>query len=324
MSAGPVLNRYSDLPECEQELNEIDVVGFLDSTRDLNSPVRRFDSSNHEQGSYATIQAAIDAARDGDCLRIGPGTYREDLYIDKPVTLCGPNAGQIGQSTLRAVEAALAGHIVVGCCAKDVTIDGFSIAGSVGTELAAQARQSLALRNSVINGSGSRAALQLFAGAGVTIANNVIVGGADEAIYVPYGFNDLAITGNRICAAEGAVGIALHGGAGVDRINVFGNVLVGGDYGVLIEVDSGLEQAGDAITIAGNQFGEAPGGTATGAPVVAAIRADRPVPVALHRSLGTSLELNTYNMSAAAVRADVVFDLRKTRSVRRSPAGTRR
>src|SRR5512138_2799821 len=36
---------------------------------------------------YPTIQAAINAAQAGDIVRVEPGTYPENLILDKPITL---------------------------------------------------------------------------------------------------------------------------------------------------------------------------------------------------------------------------------------------
>ncbi len=44
-------------------------------------------------GGYATIQEAIDAASDGDTILIGPGTWSENLSLDKAVTLIGSGNG---------------------------------------------------------------------------------------------------------------------------------------------------------------------------------------------------------------------------------------
>ena len=44
-------------------------------------------------GGYATIQEAIDAASDGDTILIGPGTWSENLSLDKAVTLIGSGSG---------------------------------------------------------------------------------------------------------------------------------------------------------------------------------------------------------------------------------------
>ncbi|MBO8191741.1 right-handed parallel beta-helix repeat-containing protein [Streptomyces oryzae] len=47
-------------------------------------------------GEYATVSAALEAAGDGDVLTVAPGTYRENLVIDRMVTLRGPERGGSG------------------------------------------------------------------------------------------------------------------------------------------------------------------------------------------------------------------------------------
>jgi hypothetical protein len=42
---------------------------------------------------FSTIQAAVDAARDGDTIQIGPGTFAGGVSIDKSVNLVGAGAG---------------------------------------------------------------------------------------------------------------------------------------------------------------------------------------------------------------------------------------
>jgi hypothetical protein len=44
-------------------------------------------------GCFATIQAAVDAAQDGDTIRIGAGTFAGGITIDKDVQLIGVSAG---------------------------------------------------------------------------------------------------------------------------------------------------------------------------------------------------------------------------------------
>ena len=44
-------------------------------------------------GCFATIQAALDAAQDGDTIRIGPGTFAGGVTIDESVSLVGASAG---------------------------------------------------------------------------------------------------------------------------------------------------------------------------------------------------------------------------------------
>lgn len=47
-------------------------------------------------GEYASLSAALEAAGDGDVLTVAPGTYRENLVIERPVTLRGPERAAAG------------------------------------------------------------------------------------------------------------------------------------------------------------------------------------------------------------------------------------
>lgn len=53
---------------------------------------------------YCTLQAAIDAASPGNTITVTAGTYAENLTINKPLTILGPNAANSGCST-RVAEA---------------------------------------------------------------------------------------------------------------------------------------------------------------------------------------------------------------------------
>lgn len=288
-----------------QTLSDIRVLSFSDCIVDLTRPVWLVDTRSCLKSTYGDIQSALDAAQEGERLVVGAGTYEQNLRIVKAVTLSGANVALTGTSRYRKDETVLRGHITVAPEAASAVVDGFTIIGSITTGLAPGARQRFIIQNSVIDGSGTGAAISLMNGATATIANNRIIGGVDEAIYVPYGFGDLAITGNRIEAAVGSAAIALGGGSGVDHMHVLGNTIMGGDYGVLIEVSSGFAQPGDAIHIAGNTFGDP---VERCAPAVACVYADDFVPESLRPSLGVSVSLNTYFVTAPAVEEDVHFE----------------
>ncbi|MER6559647.1 right-handed parallel beta-helix repeat-containing protein [Streptomyces sp. NPDC001027] len=54
-------------------------------------------------GEYASLAAALEAAAEGDVLTIAPGTYRENLVVERPVTLRGPE-GSPGSVRLAPVD----------------------------------------------------------------------------------------------------------------------------------------------------------------------------------------------------------------------------
>ncbi len=91
------------------------------------------DASHHfllvdPQGSYTSIQAAIDAANPGDIILVGAGTYNESVNLNKDVTLVGANHGIDGHDP-RGAESLITGGIHV--TADGATIDGFEVQGTV-------------------------------------------------------------------------------------------------------------------------------------------------------------------------------------------------
>jgi hypothetical protein len=81
-------------------------------------------------GCYATIQAALDAAHDGDTIRVGPGSFAGGITIDKSVDLVGAGA--------RATVINGGGPVVtigefLGSSQLTVTISDLKITGGVTT-----------------------------------------------------------------------------------------------------------------------------------------------------------------------------------------------
>ena len=85
--------------------------------------------------TYTTINDAITAANPGDIINVGSGTYNENLYITKALTLRGPNAGVSagvtpGTRGPEAVIRSLSNFYSIYIPSDNVTIDGFTIDGS--------------------------------------------------------------------------------------------------------------------------------------------------------------------------------------------------
>jgi parallel beta-helix repeat protein len=82
-------------------------------------------------GTFATIQAAVNAAFAGDTLLADPGTYAEHVTINKALTLEGAQQG-VDARTRRGAESVVdgGGYAPFYITASDVTIDGFTVQGA--------------------------------------------------------------------------------------------------------------------------------------------------------------------------------------------------
>jgi Ca2+-binding RTX toxin-like protein len=81
-------------------------------------------------GGFATIQAAVDAAEDGDTIVVAPGSYDENVVVNKDVTIRGANAGIPGSGT-RGPETEVTSFNIT---ANGVTLDGVQVTGYQQTE----------------------------------------------------------------------------------------------------------------------------------------------------------------------------------------------
>ncbi len=83
---------------------------------------------------YGTIQAAVNAASPGDVLLATPGTFSENVTINKSLTLEGYNHGVNPNNTTRNPESIIddtanGGITPLTIAANDVVVDGFTISG---------------------------------------------------------------------------------------------------------------------------------------------------------------------------------------------------
>jgi parallel beta-helix repeat protein len=143
-------------------------------------------------GDAATIADALARARDGALIRVGPGTYRESLRIERPVDLLALE----GATPVVAPES--------GPCVLVTSQTGL-IAG-------------LELHGAPAAGEAAPAPCVVLAGGAVTLERNRIVGGAGPGILIRDG-GDPVVQGNRL---EGA-GLVVSGGG---RGTITGNSIV--------------------------------------------------------------------------------------------------
>ncbi len=106
-------------------LTEIEVLQFLDQTLDFDAPVRVM-NGNQLLGTFATIQAAVDASTGGDTIEVSAGSYGEVVTVDKQLTILGAQAGVDGADGGRGTEeSSVDGGFLI--LANGVILDGLRI-----------------------------------------------------------------------------------------------------------------------------------------------------------------------------------------------------
>ncbi|MCB2181088.1 MAG: right-handed parallel beta-helix repeat-containing protein [Desulfobulbaceae bacterium] len=161
---------------------------------------------------FNTIQTGILVAADNDTVLVAPGTYQENISIDKSISLIGHRA----ENTI--IDASTATSSAVHC--RNMShgeISGFSISG--GTSAGILCDNSIVdIRNNIISNT---IALQDTDGHGVAgdsnssliIENNVISRNDHDGIHLFAGVS--AAIYNNTCVFNGRDGIALADGEGV-------------------------------------------------------------------------------------------------------------
>ena len=94
--------------------------------------IELFNSANVSQGTFTTIQDAVDAASSGWRLEIGAGTYSESVTIDKALEINGAGVGNTIIAPASGDAFSITGDIDQGG-SETVSISGIQINGSTGT-----------------------------------------------------------------------------------------------------------------------------------------------------------------------------------------------
>jgi hypothetical protein len=147
-------------------------------------------------GDYATIQAAINAAADGDTILVGPGTYNENLTVDKSLTILSTNGRGV-----TFISANTNDTPIVSITADGVTVGGPNQGFTINQQDAGPA--------AVPQGGNCAVMIQgdLVGSDGVTIRNNTLWGNStDEGILVTPAIagGQLVIRNNTFSKSSGA------------------------------------------------------------------------------------------------------------------------
>jgi hypothetical protein len=132
-------------------------------------------------GCYTTLQAAVDAAHDGDTILIGPGTFAGGVTIDKSVKLVGAGSGR---TTISGGGPVLTVGTFGAANEPTVTIDRVKITGGVS-------------RSSPVSTPFSGHEGVFAAGGGVEIPP-----AADFAVGAAVTITNTVVTGNRVAPTE--------------------------------------------------------------------------------------------------------------------------
>jgi parallel beta-helix repeat protein len=81
-----------------------------------------------QEESYKTMQDAVNAASPGDTIIVARGTYSENVFVNKPLTIKSSDGAP---STI--VQAAVANKDIFSLAANDTRIEGFTIIGLQGS-----------------------------------------------------------------------------------------------------------------------------------------------------------------------------------------------
>ena len=144
--------------------------------------------------NYTKIQWAVDAASEGDTIIVRPGTYIENVDVDKSLEI--RSYSQNPSDTI--VKASSSNDHVFYVTADNVYISGFTVTGATGSgEAGIHLYNSNYCRIENVNASNNYDGIRLYCSSNNIIANNTVNSNDDTGIYL-WSSNNSIITNNII------------------------------------------------------------------------------------------------------------------------------
>nr|WP_321498082.1 PGF-pre-PGF domain-containing protein [uncultured Methanolobus sp.] len=142
---------------------------------------------------YTTIQAAVNAAYEGDTIVVTDGTYNENVDVDKSVTIRSQNGAE---STI--IQALSASDNVFSVTANNVTINGFTVTGATDMPYAGinlEGNSNCTIINNIA--SNNKYGIYLYISENNTLTNNTASSNDNDGIFMRLSSNNTLI--NNIC-----------------------------------------------------------------------------------------------------------------------------
>jgi len=181
-------------------------------------------------GDFTTIQAAIDAAFDGDTIVVGDGTYNETLAIAKPLTLRSAN----GPEKTEIVSTSKY-HVTVS--ADNTTVSGFGIGGSGTYGIYSKGYSGCTFADNIIS---KKVGIQIVSGSTMLVEGNTVTGVPASSTGIYLSATTGSTIGNNTCLGGGigSYGIEMHSGTN----NVLtGNTVTGYTFAFNLESGSRID-----------------------------------------------------------------------------------